>query len=170
MNQQIKIPGILIIIMFSLISWIGCDKNTIENTSPPPPPIVDTTKGADVTSVLVTGGNNGVFTFAVGIFSPDIDCSQYANWWEVVSEDGELIGRRILVHSHVPPAFPQPFVRNKTITIDSTTVVWIRGHMNNTSYKNGKAFKGSIATGFVETTIPDDFALDLDNEVPDCAF
>ena len=42
--------------------------------------------------------------------------------------------------------------------------------MNNTGYKNGKAFKGSIAAGFVETEIPADFALDLDNEVPDCAF
>jgi hypothetical protein len=170
MKNQTNIPGMLIIIMFSFISLIGCEKNTDENPTLTPPPIVDTTKGADVTSVVVSGGNNGSFSFAVGIFSPDIDCSQYANWWEVVSEDGLLLGRRILSHSHVPPDFPQPFVRNKTITIDSTTVVWIRGHMNNTGYKNGKAFKGSIASGFVETPIPDDFALDLDNEVPDCAF
>ena len=168
MLKQIKIPAILVIIMFGYISWTGCEKSTTPELTPTTPP--DTTQGADVASVTVTGGNNGVFTFAVGIFSPDIDCSQYANWWEVVSEDGTLIGRRILGHSHVPPDFPQPFVRNRSITIDSTTVVWIRGHMNNTGYKNGKAFKGSIASGFEETPIPADFALDLDNEVPNCAF
>lgn len=169
MLKNIKIPGILIIIMFSYISWTGCKKNTTDNFVLKPP-LPDTTQGADVTSVEVSGGSSGIFTFSVGIFSPDIDCSQYANWWEVVSEDGTLIARRILVHSHVPPAFPQPFVRSTSVTIDSLTVVWIRGHMNTTGYKNGKAFKGSIATGFVETSIPDDFALDLDNEVPDCAF
>ena len=169
MLKKIRIPGILIIIMFSYISWTGCEKSTTD-TPEPTPPQPDTTQGADVTSVEVTGGSNGVFTFRVGIFSPDIDCSQYANWWEVVGEDGELIARRILTHSHVPPDFPQPFIRNKSITLDSTTVVWVRGHMNNTGYKNGKAFKGSITTGFIETPIPADFALDLDNEVPDCAF
>lgn len=168
MLNQVKIPGVLIIILFNYVSWTGCDKSTADNTVPAPQP--DTTKGADVVSVLVSGGNNGFFNFAIGIFSPDIDCSQYANWWEVVSEDGALIARRILSHSHVPPAFSQPFIRNTNVTIDSTTVVWIRGHMNNTGYKNGKAFKGSITTGFLETEIPDDFALDLDNEVPDCAF
>ena len=168
MLNQIKIPAILVIILFSYVSWTGCDKSTIDNTDPLPQP--DTTKGADVVSVTASGGNNGVFNFAVGIFSPDIDCSQYANWWEVVSEDGTLIARRILAHSHVSPDFSQPFIRNTNVTVDSTTVVWIRGHMNNTGYKNGKAFKGSIASGFVETAIPADFALDLDNEVPDCAF
>ena len=168
MLNQVKIPGILIIILFSYVSWTGCDKSSVENTDPVPQP--DTTKGADVVSVTVSGGNNGVFNFAVGIFSPDFDCSQYANWWEVVSEDGTLIARRILGHSHVPPVFPQPFIRNTNVTIDTTTVVWIRGHMNNTGYKNGKAFRGSIASGFVEMSIPVDFALDLDNEVPDCAF
>lgn len=168
MLKQIKIPGILIIIMFSYISWTGCDKNISEINDPNPEP--DTTKGADVVSVTVSGGNNGVFNFAVGIFSPDIDCSQYANWWEVVKEDGTLVARRILAHSHVPPSFSQPFVRNTNVQIDSTTVVWVRGHMNNTGFKNGKAFKGSIATGFQETEIPGDFALDLDNEEPECAF
>ena len=168
MLNQVKIPGILFIILFSYVSWTGCDKSTTENTDPPPQP--DTTKGADVVSVTVSAGNNGVFNFAVGIFSPDIDCSQYANWWEVINLDGTLIARRILSHSHVPPAFSQPFIRNTNVTIDSTTVIWIRGHMNNTGYKNGKAFRGSIASGFIETLIPDDFALDLDNEVPECAF
>ena len=116
MLNQIKIPGILVIILFSYVSWTGCDKSTIENTDPLPQP--DTTKGADVISVTVSGGNNGIFNFGVGVFSPDIDCSQYANWWEVVSEDGSLIARRIVAHTHVPPAFSQPLVINQDFTIE----------------------------------------------------
>ena len=150
------------------ILGLSCDKDNNEEIVNPPLP--DPIQGADVVSVSVSKLSTNLFQFNVGIFSPDIDCSQYANWWEVVSEDGVLIGRRILAHSHVPPNFPQPFVRGASISIDSTTVVWIRGHMNTTGYKDGKAFRGSLATGFSETSIPDDFALDLDNEVPNCAF
>ena len=156
--------------IFFAIVWLSCGKGDKSPAQPGESIPQDTIKGADVVSVEVSPSSNGKFVFSVGIFSPDIDCSQYANWWELVSEDGELIARRILVHSHVPPDFSQPFVRSKTVTIDSTTVVWIRGHMNNTGYKNGKAFKGSIAAGFSETPIPPDFALDLDNETPDCDF
>ena len=69
MLNQIKIPGILIIIMFSYVSWTGCDKSTTEKLDQPTPPIEDTTKGADIVSVSVSGGSIGIFNFAVGISS-----------------------------------------------------------------------------------------------------
>jgi|GEM_PF-2150998 len=86
---------------------------------------------ADVISVEVSGVDNN-YTFSVGITSPDTGCEQYANWWEVISEDGQLIYRRILGHSHVAE---QPFVRlGGKVKIDKQQVVIIRAHMNTSGY------------------------------------
>lgn len=54
---------------------------------------------ANVTAVL-TSGSDGCYTFSVSVESSDLDCSQYANWWEVVATDGCLVYRKILDHSH----------------------------------------------------------------------
>jgi hypothetical protein len=43
---------------------------------------------ADVISVDVSG-NEGAYQFSVGIRSPDTGCDQYADWWEVITGDGE---------------------------------------------------------------------------------
>ena len=81
---------------------------------------------ADVTAVTVAG-DTGAYTFSVTIASPDTGCDQYADWWEVVTEDGELLYRRILAHSH---AGEQPFTRSGgPVKIDPETVVWVHAHL-----------------------------------------
>src|SRR5262252_1297487 len=63
---------------------------------------------AHVVQVQVSG-NAGAFSFSVTVRSPDSGCARYADWWEVVSTDGKLLHRRILMHSHVDE---QPFTRS----------------------------------------------------------
>ena len=91
----------------------------------------NTFRGAEVTSVSVSGGA-GAYTFSVGVKSPDTGCEQYADWWEVLSEDAQLIYRRILTHSHVTE---QPFTRSGgPVTVDTGQIIIIRAHMNNLGY------------------------------------
>jgi len=126
----------------------------------------------DFANVLeVKANKNGDdFSFNVTIKSPDTGCDQYADWWEVISEDEQLIYRRILLHSHVDE---QPFTRSGgPIEIENNQNVWIRAHMNNNGF-GGKTFHGSVENGFEVKDMPSDFALDLENEEPlpdECAF
>jgi hypothetical protein len=117
---------------------------------------------ADVISVETTGEPNQ-YSFSVGISSPDTGCEQYADWWEVITPQGELLYRRILLHSHVAE---QPFVRSGgLVEIKQDTEVIIRAHMNPGGY-GGKAFRGSVASGFIETDLADDFMVELEDQDP----
>ena len=88
---------------------------------------------------------------------------QYADWWEVLSEEGELLYRRILVHSHPDT---QPFTRSGgPVNIDDKSVVYVRGHMNSVGYI-GDVMKGSITSGFhVVTEIPI-FSKNVEKQMP----
>ena len=132
--------------------------------------ITPTTEQAEIVSVS-TSGNENSYNFSVGILSPDTGCEQYANWWEVISEDGtELIYRRILGHSHVNE---QPFVRSGgLVEITENQIVIIRAHMNTSGY-GVKTYKGSKSSGFNAFTVSDDFASNLATQEPlptSCAF
>lgn len=117
---------------------------------------------ANIISVEVTG-SSGPYSFSVGISSPDTGCNQYADWWEVLNEDGRLIYRRILAHSHVDE---QPFIRSGgPVKIDSDTIVWIRAHMHPGGY-GGAAFKGSVKSGFKKAPLSPQFAADLAKTPP----
>ncbi|MCK8520055.1 hypothetical protein M0D21_00635 [Aquimarina sp. D1M17] len=130
---------------------------------------VDTTAEADIVSVSFSGDENA-YTFSVGIKSPDKGCNQYADWWEIVAEDGTLIYRRILAHSHVNE---QPFVRSGgPVAIKKDQIVYVRAHMNTSKY-GSKVFKGSVENGFQESTLDKDFAIALEETEPlpsGCAF
>ena len=117
---------------------------------------------ADVRAVSVSGEPNA-YQFSVEIQSPDLGCEQYADWWEVLSVDGELLYRRILTHSHVEE---QPFVRSGgPVPIAPDTTVWVRAHMHTGGY-GGVAFKGSVESGFQAADYAPDFALDAAETPP----
>jgi len=124
---------------------------------------------ADVVSVQARG-TPGAYQFEVGVRSPDTGCRQYADWWEVVSEDGKLLYRRVLLHSHVGE---QPFTRGGgPVPIQADTTVWVRAHMNTSGY-GGKAFKGSPKSGFAQAELVPSFAAALATQPPlpdGCAF
>lgn len=127
------------------------------------------TKADEVSSNLAniisveTSGYSGSYTFSVGIESPDLGCNQYADWWEVLSEDGSLIYRRVLLHSHVGE---QPFVRSGgPVNITPEQVVRVRAHMNSGGY-GGIAYQGSVAQGFQAVELSSDFAAGVSNQAP----
>ena len=130
----------------------------------------ETTDGvAQITAVSVSGDANS-YTFNVTISSPDLGCNQYADWWEVIDLDGNLLYRRILEHSHVDE---QPFARTGgPVQISENTEVYIRAHMNTTSYGSA-VYRGSAANGFTAQNLSGDFAKDLEDQDPlpgGCAF
>lgn len=117
---------------------------------------------ADVIAVQASG-QPGVYQFNVTVRSSDSGCKQYADWWEVVSEDGKLLYRRVLLHSHVDE---QPFTRSGgPVPIDPDTVVWVRAHMNTGGY-GGSAFKGSVRAGFKQVALEVGFASGLAKHPP----
>lgn len=124
---------------------------------------------ADVVSVEVTGDPNA-YRFSVGIASPDTGCDQYTDWWEVLTEEGELVYRRILAHSHVDE---QPFVRSGgPVAVEADTVVLVRAHMHPSGY-GGSVMKGTIQAGFEQVELGSDFAPDVESKPPQptgCAF
>jgi len=134
------------------------DKPLAETPSDLPPP----ESYANVISVEVTGSENS-YQFSVGVRSPDTGCDQFADWWEVLSPDGPLLYRRVLLHSHVGE---QPFTRSGgPVTILHDQIVLIRAHMNTSGY-GGQAFRGSVAEGFTPFELAVDFAASLENQPP----
>lgn len=150
-----------------LILWMTCcssSGNTIDpNVETEEQEMQETTGGvAQVTDVSVSGTNDQ-YTFNVTISSPDLGCNQYANWWEVIDLDGNLLYRRILAHSHVNE---QPFTRSGgPVAISENTEVYIRAHMNTTSY-GSRVFKGSVADGFASENLDAEFAKGLEEIAP----
>jgi hypothetical protein len=161
--NKLTIPFYLFIIL------ISCGSNSNSNNELVIEPPFENSDFAEIVSVA-TSGNENAYTFSVGIQSPDEGCNQYANWWEVLSEDGELIYRRILGHSHVNE---QPFVRSGgTVNISEDQVVIVRAHMNTSSYGTF-TFKGSVSEGFVLFETAQNFATELETQNPlpkGCAF
>lgn len=125
---------------------------------------------ADVTAVTTTG-EPGAYTFSVTIASPDTGCDRYADWWEVVGEDGSLLYRRILAHSHVDE---QPFTRSGgPVDIEGSTTVFVRAHMAPGGY-GGAVLIGSVESGFeLATDLDAAFGAELESSEPlpdNCAF
>lgn len=128
---------------------------------------------ANVTKVVATG-TSGDYRLNVSIESADIDCSQYADWWEVLSADGSLLYRRILEHSHTdengtsdPDAPGNTFTRDGgPVPISDSGVCIVRAHMSNGGY-NGMAMRGTALDGFEPAPdIDAAFAADVEHADP----
>ena len=158
MLSQILIPALV------LLNSFACQ----QNSSAP----VTTAGPAIVQDVKVSGSENA-YNFSVTLKSPDTGCEQYANWWEVISADGNtLIYRRILGHSHVDE---QPFTRSGgVVEIAANTEIIIRAHMHPLGYGEGLiAMKGSVANGFQTLEVAANFGPELEDSTPQpsgCAF
>ena len=130
---------------------------------------IPVTLAADVIEVQVSG-DASAYRFSVRLSSPDTGCDRYADWWEVLSEEGELLYRRILLHSHVAE---QPFSRSGgPVDIGPDTVVIVRAHLHPDGY-GGMSMKGTVRDGFTEISLSTGFAPGLESEPPlpdGCAF
>lgn len=166
--MKLYLPAFLVLLLLSMTfcsSNVETELSTMEEEE-----ILQTTQGvAQVTNVTAVG-QDGQYTFTVTVTSPDLGCNQYADWWEVIDLDGNLLYRRILLHSHVTE---QPFTRSgAAVTLAENTEVYVRAHMNTTGYGN-TVFRGSIADGFTATNLDAEFAKDLEDTDPlptGCAF
>ena len=123
---------------------------------------------------VVPSGDEGAYNFSVSVESSDTGCDEYANWWEVLTEDGELSYRRIIDHSHTdangtsdPDAPGNTFTRGGApVPVSADTRVIVRAHMSVGGY-NGMALRGSVASGFVQAPdIGNDFAADVETAEP----
>ena len=111
---------------------------------------------------VAVSGEPGAYTFSVTICSPETGCEQYADWWEVISAEGELLYRRVLLHPHVGE---QPFTRSGgPVQAEPATELIVRGHMSTGGY--GPAMRGSAATGFEAADLPADFARSVESALP----
>jgi len=117
---------------------------------------------ANVVAVQTSGPPNA-YQFSVTISSPDQGCQQYADWWEVLSSEGELLYRRILLHSHTTE---QPFTRQGgPVPITADTTVWVRAHMNTGGY-GGTTLTGSVQEGFQQAELSPNFASGVETRPP----
>lgn len=124
--------------------------------------IISQDSQAVVVNVSFAGSTND-YNFSVELKSPDTGCNQYADWWEIIDEEEQLIYRRILTHSHVEE---QPFIRSGSpVSIQDNKKIFIRGHMNNLGYGT-LVFSGTVDEGFTKDTLDINFAAELEKEQP----
>ena len=130
---------------------------------------IENSKLAQVLKVGVTGAQNN-YTFSVTVSSTDTGCDRYADWWEVITPKGELLYRRVLLHSHVDE---QPFKRTGgLVKIKPQQKVIIRVHMSSDGY-SPMAQQGTVKDGFSPVNLPENFAAILTSVEPlpkNCAF
>jgi len=81
---------------------------------------------ADVTKVSVNSAGDGQWRFDVSVRHADTGWEHYADRWEVVGLDGNVLGTRVLAHPHVDE---QPFTRSGVIAIPKgISSVSVRAH------------------------------------------
>lgn len=148
--------------MITMMCAILCACNPSQSEEEMLPDSPTELRGAAAIGVRVSGEEQS-YTFTVEVKSPDLGCTQYADWWEVITSDSVLLYRRILAHSHVDD---QPFKRSGgPVRISASQEIIIRAHMNNLGYGQS-SLRGSVQDGFTKDTLAPDFASHLALEQP----
>ena len=82
---------------------------------------------ADVLKVAIVPNGAGAFDLSVTLRHADSGWDHYANRWEVMAPDGQILAVRTLAHPHV---HEQPFTRSLRGVAIPPTMTWIRvrGH------------------------------------------
>ena len=81
---------------------------------------------SSVTAVEVRAEGTGTYNFSVTLRHADTGWDHYANQWDILDENGELIGSRTLHHPHENE---QPFTRSLSLVIPpQVTTVTIVAH------------------------------------------
>ena len=163
----------------ALLALTACGQGATPPLTNPGPPtaVVTHTPTSELMSLVLAdvirvsaSGTPGDYSLSVSVRSPDTGCDSYADWWEAVSEDGELIYRRVLLHSHVDE---QPFTRSGgPVDIQPGDTVIILAHMSQGGY-GGTAMRGTVADGFAPGGLSAQFGIGLESQGPrptDCAF
>ncbi|MGF1512895.1 MAG: NACHT domain-containing protein [Elainellaceae cyanobacterium] len=88
------------------------------------PQLIDGPAVLNVDPIEETAGN---YDLSVKIQSPDEDCDRHADWWEVLTEDGDLIDRYII---ETPHEFERPFTTEKAIALDPDQTIIVRAHFS----------------------------------------
>ncbi len=80
----------------------------------------------EIVKVAMKAGNSGQWRADVTLLHADTGWEHYADAWRVMTEEGKLLGTRVLYHPHVNE---QPFTRSLTVAIPADiTVVNIEAH------------------------------------------
>jgi len=80
---------------------------------------------ANVLGVNVDPLGERQFRISVTLSHADTGWDHYANAWQALDENGEVIGERVLQHPHVNE---QPFTRSLTLTIpEAVKLITIKG-------------------------------------------
>jgi len=126
-----------IIVFFCILSAVACQGKPVTKTQESLDITSDTTienqamnANADVIYVRAERDNDSTWTFSVTVQHPDTGWEDYADGWDIVLPDGEVIKSdpeseftRTLLHPHVDE---QPFTRSQSGIKISTDVTRVR--------------------------------------------
>ena len=129
------------------------------------PKLID---GAVITEQPKIISNQSPYSFTINLYSPTKNCQKYIDWWEILSEDQELLDRRTFsTNRSKEKSFTDT---SNPIQVSSNQSLILRAHLysskqpnfiKKTGYEARQAWEGTIHDGFRMVRLPANFATDL---------
>jgi hypothetical protein len=155
------------LLMLSISACTGSAQNPLplQDTSPtamasPTPDLPSTAeqskldlREANVIAASIEVLENNDYRFDVTLQHDDEgEAPSYADYWQVEDLNGNILGKRVLTHSHGN----EPFTRSKIIPIpDDIAILIVRGHDMMHGF-GGQAIRINLSTGETETFFEND--------------